>query len=154
MQNNPTQYKQAIKNYKDRSDLIPLLQSVQNEFSYIPKEIITEISEATGAPLSDIYGVITFYRQFQLTKPGKFTIKVCDGTACHVNNSTKVLDTLRDLLNVAPGETTKDNMFTLSIVSCLGCCALAPAMMIEKNVYGHLTQGSIKEIINRYNCAS
>ena len=139
-----------LSEYKDRGDLIPILQAAQNENSYISQKIMNEISEKTGISLADIYGVVTFYKQFRQTMPGKYTIKVCDGTACHVNESTLILEKIKELLNINIGETTSDGFFTLETVACLGCCSLAPAMMIQEKVHGKLTPKLIKEILAEY----
>ncbi len=143
-------YKDAVKHYKSRDDLIPILQKVQEKFKYIPREIMSEIAKSTGLALSDIYGVVTFYRQFRLTMPGIHTIKVCDGTACHVNNSAKIIEKIQDLLGISPGETSEDGKFTLATVACLGCCSLAPAIMIDKKVYGNLSDSNIENILSLY----
>ncbi len=150
MSNKNISFQEALAEYKEHSDLIPLLQAAQKEYSYISAGIMEKISAHTGISLSDIYGVVTFYRQFRLTEPGMFTIKVCDGTACHVNDSTKIIDTLKELLNTDVDETTEDGYFTLTTVSCLGCCSLAPAMMIDQKVFGRLTTDSIKKILDEY----
>ncbi len=131
----------------NKYELIKVLQAAQNEFSYIPASAAEEISEKMNIPVSEIYGVITFYRQFTLIRPGKHIIKVCEGTACHVADSKRLSGYIADLLSVSPGETTADGLFTLSSVACLGCCSLAPAMMIDGFVYGRLDEVQIKEII-------
>lgn len=133
-----------------RGNLIPLLQGAQEIYGYIPKEVFVRISERAGIELSDMYGVATFYAQFRLHPVGKHVIKVCHGTACHVQNAGAVTDALREVLNVEDGGTTEDNLFTLESVACLGCCSLAPVMTIGDETFGKL-KGSdavkaIKEI--------
>ncbi len=129
-----------IEKYKNKKgNLIPLLQATQNTFGYIPREAFILISEKTGLKLSDMYGVATFYAQFRLKPVGKHIIKVCHGTACHVQNANVVSDSLVEALKVNDGETTPDGLFTLETVACIGCCSLAPAMLIGNEVFGKLT---------------
>lgn len=150
MDNKNISFQTKLTEYKDKGDLIPILQAAQSEHSYISNEIMNEISEKTNISLSEIYGVVTFYKQFRLTEPGKYTIKVCDGTACHVNDSAIILEKLRELLKIDIGETTSDGFFTLETVACLGCCSLAPAMMVKEKVHGKLTPKLIEEILMEY----
>lgn len=134
------QLKALLEGHKyDSSKLIPLLQAAQNLYGYLPEDAFLMISEATGVPVSDIYGVATFYAQFRLKPVGKHIIKVCHGTACHVQNANAITDALKDTLQIPEGETTPDGMFTLESVACLGCCSLAPVMMIGDNTHGKLT---------------
>ncbi|MCF8234565.1 MAG: NADH-quinone oxidoreductase subunit NuoE [Bacteroidales bacterium] len=128
-----------IEKYKDKKGkLIPLLQGTQDIFGYIPREAFLKISEETGLDLSDMYGVATFYAQFRLNPVGKHIVKVCHGTACHVQNANEVTESLQDALKIKDGETTEDGLFTLESVACLGCCSLAPVMMIGDETYGKL----------------
>jgi len=127
--------------------LIPLLQGTQHAFGYIPREAFSRISQETGIEIADIYGVATFYAQFRLNPVGKNIIKVCHGTACHVQNANAITDALKEELNVLDGETTPDGMFTLESVACLGCCSLAPVMMIGDDTYGKLTGKSAVKIL-------
>ncbi len=129
------------------SDLIPILQQLQSAYGYLPKEIISRLSEKTGIFSTHIMGVATFYSQFRLEPSGKTTIKICFGTACHVNGAEKIADALCDELNVELGGTTPDREFTLESVACLGCCSLAPVMMIGSETYGRLTPDSARKII-------
>ncbi|MDX9907708.1 MAG: NADH-quinone oxidoreductase subunit NuoE [Bacteroidales bacterium] len=129
-----------IEKYKNRKgNLIPLLQGTQAIFGYVPREAFVKISRETGLELSDMYGVATFYAQFRLKPVGKHIIKVCHGTACHVQNANTISDSLEEALKIKDGETTEDGMFTLESVACLGCCSLAPVMMIGENTFGKLT---------------
>ena len=130
-------------------ELIPLLQSAQDHFGYIPRHAIQYISSVTKVPASQIYGVITFYSQFRLTPMGKYVIRVCVGTACHVSKASMLVDTLQDILDIEPGDTTEDGLFTLTTVSCLGCCSLAPVMMINDETYGKLTPKKVRQIIKK-----
>jgi len=130
--------------------LIPLLQSAQDSYGYIPEKIIYYISELVGIPAADIYGVITFYAQFRLKPLGKNLIRICEGTACHVNGAKTVLQVLQDELNITKGETTDDGVFSLESVACLGCCSLAPVMMINGETFGSLDKDKIKKAIKKY----
>ena len=137
-----------IEKYKNKKgNLIPLLQATQNSFGYIPKEAFIKLSEKTGLKLSDMYGVATFYAQFRLKPVGKHIVKVCHGTACHVQNANVVTDSLMEALKVNDGETTPDGLFTLETVACIGCCSLAPAMLIGNEVYGKLTGKSAVNVV-------
>lgn len=137
-----------IEKYKGKKgSLIPLLQGAQSIYGYIPEEVFRKISDETGLNLSDMYGVATFYAQFRLKPAGKHIIKVCHGTACHVQNADSISDAIKEALNVKDGETTADGLFTLESVACLGCCSLAPVMMIGEETFGKLTgAGAVKVI--------
>lgn len=130
-------------------ELIPLLQSAQEHFGYIPRRAIRYISEVTKTPESKIYGVITFYSQFRLQPMGKNVIRLCTGTACHVANSGVLLDTLQDELGVEVGGTTEDGVFTLFSVACIGCCSLAPVMMVNDDTKGKLTPASTRKVVRK-----
>jgi NADH-quinone oxidoreductase subunit E len=137
-----------IKKYKGKKgNLIPLLQGTQEMFGYIPRAAFEKIANETGLNISDMYGVATFYAQFRLNPVGKHIIKVCHGTACHVQNANSITDALKEALKVDDGATTEDGLFTLESVACLGCCSLAPVMMIGSETYGKLSGGSTVKII-------
>lgn len=137
-----------IEKYKGKKgSLIPLLQGAQSIYGYIPEEAFRKISDETGLNLSDMYGVATFYAQFRLKPAGKHIIKVCHGTACHVQNADSITDAIKEALNVKDGETTPDRLFTLESVACLGCCSLAPVMMIGEETFGKLTGASAVKFI-------
>lgn len=137
-----------IAKYKGKKgSLIPLLQGAQSIYGYIPAAVFEKISEETGISLSDMYGVATFYAQFRLKPAGKHIIKVCHGTACHVQNADAITDAIKEALGVNDGETTPDRLFTLESVACLGCCSLAPVMMIGEETYGKLTGASAVKVI-------
>lgn len=137
-----------IEKYKGKKgSLIPLLQGAQSIYGYIPTAAFEKISEETGISLSDMYGVATFYAQFRLKPAGKHIIKVCHGTACHVQNADAITDAIKEALGVNDGETTPDRLFTLESVACLGCCSLAPVMMIGEETYGKLTGASAVKVI-------
>jgi NADH-quinone oxidoreductase subunit E len=130
--------------------LIPLLQKAQAEEGYLSESAIETIYRETGIPPSEIFGVATFYAQFRLTPVGKYIIRVCHGTACHVANAKGITDAISDVLNIGGGETTPDRLFTLETVSCLGCCSLAPVIMINDQTFGNLTTTSVKRIVKRF----
>ncbi|MBD3178323.1 MAG: NADH-quinone oxidoreductase subunit NuoE [Candidatus Latescibacteria bacterium] len=131
-------------------ELIPLLQSAQNHFGYIPRRAIDYISTVTGIPESEVFGVITFYSQFRLRPMGKYVIRVCAGTACHVSGADLIRDTIEDELGIEVGETTEDGLFTLNTVACIGCCSLAPVIMVNDNTHGRLTPSEVRTIIRKY----
>lgn len=140
-----------IEKANSTGGLMKMLQVVQKEFGYIPEESITLISEKFAVPKAKIYGVITFYSLFRLKPTGKNLIKICRGTACHVSGSLKLLEDLREHLHLNENEdTTKDRLFTVQELACLGCCSLAPAMMIGEEVFGKLNKDKVKEILGRY----
>lgn len=127
--------------------LIPLLQRIQDRFTFIPPQAFKLIDKELNIPESESLGVATFYTQFKLNPTGKYTIKICKGTACHVQNANKIFDVISEYLQIKPGETTEDQLFTLELVSCLGCCSLAPAIMIGEETYGKLDDRSVISII-------
>ncbi len=129
-----------LEKYKGRKgNLIPLLQGTQDIYGYLPMEAFYRIHEVTGLALNEMYGVATFYAQFRLAPAGKHIVKMCHGTACHVQNVTAITDEILDTLQIRDGETTSDRLFTVETVACLGCCSLAPVMMIGEETYGKLT---------------
>ena len=130
-----------------KGSLITILQKTQDIYGYLPKEAICCISERTGIAESEIMGVATFYTQFRLTPVGKYLIMLCQGTACHVNSSELIFQTIKEELGIDDGETTEDGLFTLKCVACLGCCSLSPVMMINENTYGSLTPDKTKKIL-------
>jgi NADH-quinone oxidoreductase subunit E len=137
-----------IEKYRNKKgNLIPILQGAQNIYGYIPNVVFHKISEETGIELSEMYGVATFYAQFRLKPAGKCIIKVCHGTACHVQNANEVTEALEESLKIKDGETTEDGFFTLESVACLGCCSLAPVMMIGGDTYGKLTGKAAMKIV-------
>jgi NADH-quinone oxidoreductase subunit E len=140
--------KPLIKKYKHKKgNLIPLLQGAQNIYGYIPKEVFEKISEETGLKVNDMYGVATFYAQFRLKPVGKHIVRVCHGTACHVQGATAISDELISFLGIKDGETTPDRVFTLESVACLGCCSLAPVMMIGDETYGKLNKKKTVDVV-------
>ncbi len=137
------------KNQKDA--LISLLQSAQNTYGYIPETAIHYIGEIVDIPPAEIYGVVTFYSQFRLKPLGKYIIKICEGTACHVNGAKEILKCIQSELNISVGETTDDGLFSLLSVACLGCCSLSPVIMINDNTYGRLTPKKVRNVLKTFN---
>jgi len=130
-------------------ELIPLLQSAQEHFGYIPRRAIKYISGVTKIPESTIYGVITFYSQFRLQPMGRYVIRLCTGTACHVANASLLLETIEDELGIEVNDTTEDGVYTLFSVACIGCCSLAPVMMINDETYGNLKPSTTRRILRK-----
>ena len=143
---------EIISNYiGKKGSLIPLLQEIQNVEKYLAPEVMKYVAEKTGIKLADIYGVATFYTMFRLKPQGDHVIRVCKGTACHVSSADGILQSLKNELNLSgEQDTTSDNKFTVMEVACLGCCSLAPVIMIDDNTYGKLTPDSIGKIIKSY----
>jgi len=130
--------------------LIPVLQSVQHVFGYVPKEAIEAISREMKMPTAEIYGVVTFYAQFHLKPRGRHIIRVCRGTACHVRGSLKLLDKVKEMLKVEENGTTEDLRYTLEPVACLGACGLAPVMMVDDETHGRLVPEKLQGILDLY----
>ena len=135
---------------KEPSPLMMILSTVQKKYGYIPLEVQEIISEKTGIPVAEIYGVVTFYSFFSLKPKGKYVLGICLGTACYVKNSQQVVDKFSSLLGIQPGETTKDGLFTIEAIRCIGACALAPAMSINGKVYPKVTPDQVGKIIDEY----
>lgn len=145
------QLDRIYKDYKDKDSVMIYLQKIQSEFGYVPQYAIEYLAKKTKASESHMFGVITFYSQFSTKPVGKNIIKICNGTACHVGGSKVLGKKLKSMLNVNDeNPTTEDRLFTVQPVACLGCCALAPAMMVNEKVYGTLTLEKMKEIIESY----
>jgi NADH-quinone oxidoreductase subunit E len=143
--------KKIIGSYgKDRSLLISILQDVQEEFNYLPSDALKKVSEILEVPLSQVFGVASFYKAFSLKPRGRHIINVCLGTACHVRGGRRLVDRIEMLLNVKPGETTEDFKFTLETVNCLGACALGPIMVIDGKTHGRVKQDGVSKILQNY----
>lgn len=134
----------------EKSDLIRGLQLVQSREGCVSDEAIAAVSKHFGIPEAEIEGVLTFYAQFKRVKPGKYKICICDGTACHIKGSTQTSAWLSAELGIRSGETTKDGLFSIETVACLGCCSLAPVMSVNGKVYGKLDRKSLTRILNEY----
>jgi NADH:ubiquinone oxidoreductase subunit E len=143
--------KDIIKKYGgDKTAMIAILQDVQEEFRYLPKEALSSISKQMDVPLTRIYEIATFYNAFSLKQRGRNLIEVCAGTACHVQGAANLMDRLERDLSLKCGETSTDKMFTLEEVRCLGCCSLAPVVRISGDIHPYLTQDEIPKILKNY----
>lgn len=127
--------------------LIAILQDIQEEYGYLPEPALESVSSYLGVPLSHVYGVVSFYTQFSLTPRGKYVIRACMGTACHIRGGTTVLDVIKLALNVGNNETTEDGLFTVEAVRCVGACALAPVVVIGEKYYGALTPAKVRKLL-------
>ena len=134
---------------KYQANLIPILQEVQMEYGYLSKENMIRISEYLEISPNEVYGVTSFYQQFKFAKPGKHIISVCLGTACFVKGGKILAETVKTKLNINPGETTEDGLFSFERVACLGCCALAPVVQIDGEIFGQLKPTKLLRLINR-----
>lgn len=142
---------EIIEKYKDsKGALIPVLHEVQEVYGYLPIEVQKKISEALNVPLSEIYGVVTFYTQFSLNPKGKYKISVCMGTACYVKGAGQILDKFKELLGLEVGECSEDGMFSLEPCRCIGACGLAPVITINEDVYGKLVPDDVEGILKKY----
>ena len=131
----------------EKSDLIPILQEAQERFGYLPREVMQRIAGFLRLPDSTIYAIVTFYAQFKLTPTGRRIVRVCRGTACHVREGARILREVEKRLGIKPGETSDDLEYTLETIACFGSCALAPVMVINKNVYGRMTTTKVGQIL-------
>lgn len=141
-------FEEILADYSgERSELIPLLQRLQDAYGYLPRGVIARLSERTGIFVSQIMGVATFYSQFRLAPIGKHVVKICFGTACHVSGAEQVADAVCHELGIQLGGTTADKLFTAESVACLGCCSLAPVMTIDEETHGRLTPDTARAAI-------
>jgi NADH-quinone oxidoreductase subunit E len=139
---------EVLNQYQDEQGaVIPVLQRAQAIYGYLPAEVLQHIARRTGVPLSQVYGVATFYAQFYLTKRGRNSVRCCDGTACHVRGSARILSTLENSIGIKAGETTPDYRVTLEVVYCLGACGLSPVAVINNQVIGRLVPEKIVELV-------
>lgn len=136
--------------YKGLSrELISILQDVQEELGYLPEDALRQVAQFLDAPITEIYGVATFYKMFRLTKPGRRTLTACIGTACHVRGVTRIVDELSRMLGVRPGETTGDGEYSLETVNCLGCCAIGPVLVTDGKYHGQVTPQGARKLAKR-----
>ncbi len=133
---------------QDRGSLIAILQAAQEAYGFLPEEALRYISEKAKVPLSRIYGVVTFYAQFYLTPRGKYTVRACRGTACHVRGAQRVIRAINSALDIDEDETTPDMKFTFETVACFGACALAPVVMVGQSYYGHMNPRKVETVLN------
>ncbi len=140
-----------INEWKDKpGNLIMILHKVQEEFSYIPREAAKKISEMLSVPLARIYGVVTFYHYFKLTKPGRYNIQVCMGTACYLKGGEDLIQELENILGIGVNQVTDDGKFSIEAVRCVGCCGLAPVVVIDGEVFGKLTKDRLPEVLAKF----
>jgi len=145
------QIEKIVAKHKNRKGpLMPILQEINASLNYFPETALKYVSQETGYPLAHIFRIATFYSAFSVTPRGKHMINVCMGTACYVRGSERLMDKFSDMLEIKPGETTKDRKFTLNSVRCIGCCGLAPAVAVGDQVFGKLTGVDVPNIINKY----
>ena len=133
-----------------KTPLIMILSDIQNEYGYIPLEVQELVSARTGISVAEIYGVVTFYSFFSLTPKGKYVIGCCLGTACYVKGAQQVIDKFSEILNIKPGETSEDGLFTLDALRCIGACGIAPAVSINGKVYPKVTVPQVAKIVEEY----
>ena len=138
------------KHQGEEGALIPVLQEAQGIYGYLSKEVLATIAKRLNIPLSRIFGVVTFYAQFYTTPRGRYTVRVCRGTACHVRGGKSVLKAVQQALGIGEGETTPDFKFTFETVACLGACALSPVLLVNKNYYGKLTPAKVEKVLKQY----
>ena len=131
-----------------REHLISILQEVQGEYGYLSRDSINRISDYLKLPSSKVFGVATFYNQFKLNAPGRIQVAICRGTACHVKGSLNLLDACQQALGIEVGQTTKDGLFSLETVACLGCCSIAPALMVNGKFFGRVDKKRLEELID------
>jgi len=143
--------KEAIDRFRDmKGALIPVLHEVQDTYGYLPEDVLHLVSDELGIPMTDIYGVTSFYSFFSLEPKGEHIIRVCMGTACYIKGAQSLIDRIGTDFGIKPGETTKDGKFTLEATRCLGACGLAPVMTIDDDVHGRLMQGDIPKVLKKY----
>lgn len=130
-----------------REDIIPLLQDIQEEYGYLPENVLRELSKTTGVTEGQIYGIATFYAQFRFKPKGRKHVIVCTGTACHVKGSDQIIDTIQKHLKIKEGDTTPDHEYSLEAVGCIGCCSLAPCAMINEKVISRIKPRQIKRLL-------
>lgn len=133
-----------------RDRCVTILQKLQAAYGYLPTQAIDRVVEKTEITRAQIYGVATFYDQFRFTPVGRFLIKICHGSACHVNGAARITQEIESFLGITDGQTTPDGLFTLETVACLGCCSLSPVMMVNQTVHGRLTPKDVRAILKAY----
>ena len=146
-----TRIEEVLSKYQGQEGaMIPILQEAQEVCGYLSEELLAAIGKRLRIPLSRIYGVVTFYAQFYTTPRGRYTVRVCRGTACHVRGGKNVLKAVQRHLGIGEGETTADFKFTFETVACLGACALSPVLLVNKNYYGKLTPAKVEQVLKQY----
>jgi NADH-quinone oxidoreductase subunit E len=141
----------VVEKYRSQPGaMIAILQDIQSTYGYVSTESISRVSAGTGVPTSEIYGIVTFYAQFRMKPQGENLIKVCHGTACHLNGAEQIADSVCKCVGAKEGETSPDNKFTVEKVACLGCCSLAPTIMINDEAYGRLNPDRVRKVIKEF----
>ncbi|NLE00141.1 MAG: NAD(P)H-dependent oxidoreductase subunit E [Fibrobacter sp.] len=133
-----------------KGSLIMVLHEIQNHYGYVPRDVSLQLSSLLDIPLASIYEVITFYNYFKLDPPGKYTIAVCLGTACYLKGAPEIVEEIKTMFNIKEGQTTADGLFHLDVVRCLGCCGLAPVMMVNGEIYGKVKREEVAGILSKY----
>ena len=142
---------EILKKYgKDKSQLVSILQDIQSEYNYLPRQALEKLGRKMDIPQSQIYSMATFFRAFSLKKRGKHIVNVCLGTACHVRGAELILESLERQLGISRGQTTQDLNFTLESVNCMGCCATGPVVKIGEEYFGHMTNDKVEPILKKY----
>jgi NADH-quinone oxidoreductase E subunit len=147
-----TSIEEIVSRYKQasRESLLPLLQDIQDEFGYLSEESIVAVSEFLKLPVTKVYGIASFYDQFRFIPPGKFHLKVCRGTACHVRDSVSILRQVQKILKIEEGQVTRDGMFSLEVVSCIGACGMAPVISVNGHFHSVVSPDDLARIIGSY----
>jgi len=138
------------KYHHDKGQLVSILQDIQAQYRYLPKDILVEVSQILSIPLTQVYSVATFFRAFSLKPRGRHLINVCLGTACHVRGAAKVLERMELELGIRRSETTKDSKFTLETVNCVGCCALGPMVILDDQYFGQMKSDKVSSLLAKY----
>ena len=147
----PEELSSFIDEWKEKpGNIIMILHKTQEVYGYISREAASKLAQVTGIPLARIYGVVTFYHYFKTTKPGKNKISVCLGTACYLNGGQDLLDECRKILKIGPNEVTEDGLFSVDAVRCVGCCGLAPLLVVGKDTHGKLAKNMVQNILDKY----
>jgi NADH-quinone oxidoreductase subunit E len=146
----PPELAAILDRYRGQPDaLISVLEEIQDHYGYLPRRQLQYAARELGYPQARVYGVATFYNLFQLTPPGRYLVRVCNGTACHVSHSEDLLATVKQQLGIGEDETTADGLFTLQTVACMGACSLAPVVVVNDRIYGHMTPQQAGELLSR-----
>lgn len=140
----------AEKWRKKKGSLIMILHEIQNQYGYVPRDVSLKLSKLLDIPMARIYEVITFYNYFKLDPPGKYNISICLGTACYLKGAPELVEEVKSMLNVKEGQTTSDGLFHLDVVRCLGCCGLAPVMMVNGEIHGKVKREEVATILSKY----
>lgn len=148
---NTEEFEEIIRRYPaDKRYIMPIMHDLRQRYNYLPRAALEAAAKHTGVPFSQVYSMATFYKAFSLVPRGRITLRVCDGTTCHIKGSTILVDEIYRDLGIKPGETTPDQEFSLETVNCIGACAIAPALLANERVYSRVTAAGLKEIIEGY----